>query len=70
MTEVVNSAGWREWNAGDARTNHTYYGEYKNTGKGSEGTRVEWAKKISSPVSIETILGSGYKSWVDAKYLS
>jgi pectinesterase len=69
MTQVVNGAGWRVWNSGDERTDHVYYGEFENTGEGSKGQRVSWAKKLGSPVSIETVLGSDWKNWVDQSYL-
>jgi pectinesterase len=40
MTNVVNSAGWSEWNDDDPRTDNVYYREYDNTGAGASGTRV------------------------------
>lgn len=69
MTNVINSAGWHIWNTGDERTKNTVFGEFANTGDGSKGTRA-FGKKNSAAVPITTILGSDYKTWVDASYLS
>jgi pectinesterase len=70
MSNVVNPAGWRIWNTGDERTDNVMYGEYKNSGDGSKGTRASFSTKLSAAVSISTILGSDYKDWVDRAYLS
>ncbi|KAF2123224.1 pectin lyase fold/virulence factor [Lophiotrema nucula] len=70
MTNVINSAGWTVWSTSDTRTDNAYFGEYSNTGDGASGTRASFAKKLSSPVAITTVLGSGYTSWVDTSYLS
>lgn len=70
MTNVINGAGWKIWNDGDPRTDKVYYGEYQNSGDGSKGTRVSWAKKLGSAVAVETILGSDWSGWVDRSYLS
>ncbi|KAH7130406.1 pectinesterase-like protein [Dendryphion nanum] len=70
MSNVINGAGWSVWNSGDTRTDNVYFGEYSNSGDGSKGTRASFGKKLSSPVAIDTVLGSGYKSWVDTTYLS
>jgi len=70
MTNVINAAGWKIWNTGDERTDKVEFGEYANTGDGSKGTRASFSKKLSAAVSISTVLGSDYKSWVDATYLS
>lgn len=70
MTNVINAAGWKNWNAGDERTDKVEFGEYANTGDGSKGTRASFSKKLSAAVSISTVLGSDYKNWVDTSYLS
>ncbi|GIZ39949.1 hypothetical protein CKM354_000331000 [Cercospora kikuchii] len=72
MTNVINPAGWRIWNTGDERTDQVTFGEYANTGAGSQGTRASFSTKLSSPISISTVLGSGYASasWVDTAYLN
>ena len=56
---------------GDERTDQVTFGEYANTGAGSQGTRASFSTKLSSPISISTVLGSGYASaaWVDTAYL-
>ncbi|KAK3316226.1 pectin lyase fold/virulence factor [Apodospora peruviana] len=62
MTAVINPAGWRVWNTGDERTSNVFYGEYGNTGAGASGTRAPFATRLSSAVSMATVLGSGYAS--------
>ncbi|KAF9695614.1 hypothetical protein EKO04_006300 [Ascochyta lentis] len=69
LSNVINSQGWKEWSTGTP-TDKVTYGEYANTGDGASGTRASFAKKLSSAVSISTILGSSYKDWVDTTYLS
>lgn len=71
MTNVINAAGWHIWNTGDARTSNVVFEEYGNTGAGASGQRASFSKKISSPVAISTVLGSGYASahYVDASYM-
>ncbi|KAF2684544.1 carbohydrate esterase family 8 protein [Lentithecium fluviatile CBS 122367] len=70
MSNVIKAAGWSIWNSGDERTDQVTFGEYGNTGDGSKGTRASFATKLSSAVSISTVLGSSYTSWVDTSYLS
>lgn len=70
MSNVINAAGWKNWNTGDDRTDKVEFGEYVNSGDGSKGTRASFSKKLSAAVSISTVLGSDYKNWVDAAYLS
>ncbi|KAG6361779.1 hypothetical protein INS49_010008 [Diaporthe citri] len=71
LSAVINGAGWHIWNTGDERTGHVTFGEYGNTGTGASGTRASFAKKLSSPVAISTILGSNYASlgFYDAEYM-
>lgn len=70
LSNVINGAGWSKWNTGDDRTDHVEFGEFANAGAGASGSRASFSKKLSSAVSIATILGSDYKNWVDASYLS
>jgi pectinesterase len=70
MTNVINAAGWKNWNTGDDRTDHVEFGEYQNSGDGSTGSRASFSKKLSAAVSISIVLGSDYKDWVDTTYLS
>ncbi|KAK8130522.1 pectinesterase precursor [Apiospora kogelbergensis] len=69
MSNVINGAGWHDWN-GDQDLGNIYYGEYSNTGAGASGSRVGWSKKLSSAVSISTVLGGDYASqpWYDGGY--
>ncbi|KAF2971143.1 hypothetical protein GQX73_g2417 [Xylaria multiplex] len=69
LSSVINGAGWHDWN-GDTDVANIYYAEYANSGTGASGTRISWAKKLSSSVSETTVLGSGYSSgaWFDASY--
>ena len=69
MTSVINAAGFTQWNTGDARTDHVTFQEYANSGAGAAGTR-KYETALSGPISISTILGSSYTSWVDTSYLS
>ncbi|MCJ1369670.1 Pectinesterase 1 [Loxospora ochrophaea] len=72
MTDVIDAAGWHIWSTSEPNTADVLFGEYGNTGAGSEGTRASFASKLSGPVGISTVLGSGYSSasWVDTSYLS
>lgn len=69
LSNVINSAGWKIWSDGQS-TSNIYYGEYGNSGSGASGTRVSWSKKLSSAVSMSTVLGSSYSSglWYDGSY--
>ena len=71
MSSVINGAGWRTWNSGDDRTSDVLFGEYGNSGPGSQGNRAPFSKKLGSAVSISTILGSGVskKGYYDASYM-
>lgn len=71
MTDVINSAGWKIWSEDDPRTDGVEFGEFENTGAGSEGTRADFATTLSAAVAIEDVLGSDYAdaSWVDVSYL-
>ncbi|OHW99983.1 pectinesterase, partial [Colletotrichum incanum] len=71
MSGVINSAGWKIWNDGDPRTSSVLFGEYQNSGIGSQGTRASFSKKLGSAVSISSILGSSYTSagYYDASYM-
>ncbi|PON35769.1 Pectinesterase inhibitor domain containing protein [Parasponia andersonii] len=43
MSNIINSEGWMDWEGGTYRLDTLYYGEYKNSGPGSElGGRVKW----------------------------
>ncbi|MCJ1310636.1 hypothetical protein MMC25_004301 [Agyrium rufum] len=71
MTNVINGAGWHVWSSTTPNTQSVTLQEYGSTGAGATAsTRVSWATKISTPVGVSQILGSGYASWVDVQYLS
>ncbi|KAF2729706.1 pectin methylesterase [Polyplosphaeria fusca] len=70
MSNVINGAGWATWTVAEPNTSNVYFGEYSNSGNGASGSRASFSKKLSSAVNIESVLGSGYKSWVDTSYLS
>lgn len=72
MSNVINAAGWHSWSSSSPQTDHVVFEEYGNTGAGASGTRASFSKKISSPIAIASVLGSGYKtaSYVDTSYLS
>lgn len=71
MTSVINSKGWSIWNTGQENTDHVLFGEYGNTGAGSQGQRASFATKLSSAVSISTVLSGNYasKGFYDASYM-
>ncbi|KAL1870175.1 hypothetical protein Daus18300_005239 [Diaporthe australafricana] len=69
LSSIINSAGWEVWSTSDTRTQDVTFGEYGNTGTGASGTRASFSSKLSSALSISTILGSDYAEWVDSAYL-
>ncbi|KAE8380240.1 pectin lyase fold/virulence factor [Aspergillus bertholletiae] len=70
MSDVVNSAGWSEWSTTQANTENVTFAEFGNTGAGAKGKRASFSEKLSEPVSISTILGSDWSSWVDTSYIN
>jgi pectinesterase len=70
MSDVINGAGWSEWSKSQPNTGNVLFGEYENSGSGSNGKRASFATALSSPVAIADVLNDGYQSWVDAGYLS
>jgi len=67
---IINSAGWEQWSTSTPNTADVTFQEYGNTGTGASGTRASFSTKLSSAVTISTILGSTYTGWVDTTYLS
>jgi len=51
----------------DQVTSNVLFEEYNN--KNGAGTRVSFAKKLTSAQSISSILGASYTNWVDSAYL-
>ncbi|OJJ45774.1 hypothetical protein ASPZODRAFT_68626 [Penicilliopsis zonata CBS 506.65] len=70
LSDVINSAGWIEWSSSEPNTEDVLFGEYDNSGAGSEGTRASFATKLTAAVGITDILGSSYEDWVDTSYIS
>lgn len=69
LSDIINSAGWRVWQPKDTRTKDVFFGEYDNSGVGSEGQRAHFVQKLGGPQSISGILGGNYANWVDTSYL-
>lgn len=69
LGSIINAAGWEVWSTSDTRTQDVSFGEYGNTGAGAKGTRASFSSKLSSALSIATVLGSDYAEWVDAAYI-
>lgn len=70
LSSIIAPAGWEVWNSSSPNTAHVTFQEYENTGSGAAGMRANFSRKLSSPVLIETVLGSSYTSWVDGSYLA
>lgn len=70
LSAVINSAGWEIWSSSSPNTEDVTFQEYGNTGAGASGTRASFSTKLSSPLTISTILGSDYADWVDTSYLA
>ncbi|KAL0942722.1 pectinesterase [Colletotrichum truncatum] len=71
MSSVINSAGWTIWNKGDNRTDNVLFGEYKNIGMGSLGSRAGFSKQLDSAVAVKDVLGNNYKKagYYDGSYM-
>ncbi|PMD23654.1 carbohydrate esterase family 8 protein [Hyaloscypha hepaticicola] len=67
---IINGAGWEVWSSSEPNTADVAFQEYGNTGTGASGTRASFSTELSSAISISTILGSSYTSWVDTTYLA
>jgi len=65
LENIIIPVGWEAWSSTQVTTN-ILFAEYDNTN--AAGTRVSFAKTLSSAVGISTIL-SDYASWVDSTYL-
>jgi len=65
LENIITGAGWEVWTSSQSTTN-IYFAEYANTN--ASGTRVSWAKILTSAAVITDILPT-YSSWVDSAYL-
>lgn len=70
LSGIINSAGWEEWNASTPNTADVLFEEYGNTGDGALGARASFSTKLGSALTISSVLGSSYASWVDTSYLA
>jgi len=70
LSDIINSAGWEIWSTATPNTEDVTFVEFGNTGAGASGTRVSFSSKLSSAVTIASILGSNYATWVDTTYLA
>jgi len=70
LGSVINGAGWSIWSTATPNTEAVTFQEFGNTGTGASGTRASFSSKLSSAVTISTILGSTYTGWVDTSYLA
>jgi len=68
LGSIIHPEGWSTWSKGDTRTSGVYFGEFGNTGPGASGNRARFSKKLSSAVSLNTVI-AGASSWVDSKFL-
>ncbi len=48
LDKVINPAGWSAWSGNDHHTT-CHFAEFGNSGPGSAGKRVAWAKRLSQP---------------------
>lgn len=69
LSSIINSAGWTVWSSTENRTAEVTFEECQNSGTGAAGPRAKFSSLISSPITIDTILGSTYGDWVDTTYL-
>lgn len=70
LSDIINSAGWEVWSTTESNTEDVTFAEFGNTGDGASGTRASFSSKLSSAVTIASILGSNYTDWVDTTYIS
>ncbi|XP_024543269.1 pectinesterase-like [Selaginella moellendorffii] len=67
ISDIIEPRGWLEWN-GDFALSTLFYGEYKNTGPGSDRSkRVQWStgitdKKVASKFTVKSFINGN--SWV------
>ncbi|KAJ5725079.1 uncharacterized protein N7483_006436 [Penicillium malachiteum] len=63
MSDVINPSGWSSWSSTLPSTGHVLFGEYENTGPGSQGARANFATELEAPLEISDILNDDYKTW-------
>ncbi|KAF4635495.1 hypothetical protein G7Y89_g2608 [Cudoniella acicularis] len=65
LGDMITPVGWQAYTISQS-TRNVLLGEYSNTNAG--GIRVLWAKTLSSPTDISSILPK-YKGWVDSAFI-
>jgi pectinesterase len=73
MSNVVNQAGWRDWSSNGAPPGTVFYGEFSNSGAGSNiNARPSTIKRLGSAITIQEVLGNDYasQSFFDQAYFS
>jgi pectinesterase len=70
LSSIIAPAGWEVWSSSLSNTAHVTFQEYGNTGSDASGTRASFSSELSSIISISSILGPSYTSWVDRSYLA
>jgi pectinesterase len=67
LSNIIHPEGWNPWDKGNDLSN-IYYGEYANSGAGSDTSkRVSWSKQLSNPVTIDSVMPE-WKDWVNQSY--
>ncbi|KAH9459922.1 hypothetical protein Pst134EB_008135 [Puccinia striiformis f. sp. tritici] len=61
--DIINPAGWSVWAPNTPQTAHVRFQEYQNNGPGASTSARQFGTQRTSPVLIESILGSGHSSW-------
>ncbi|KAF7167250.1 hypothetical protein CNMCM5623_000612 [Aspergillus felis] len=64
LSNIINAKGWTTMAAG---ATPLYY-EYNNTGAGSDTSKREYETSITAAVTKNTVLGSGWNTWIDTTY--
>ncbi|RHZ51688.1 hypothetical protein CDV55_102756 [Aspergillus turcosus] len=64
LSNIINANGWTTMAAG---ATPLYY-EYNDKGAGSDTSQRQYESSISAAVTKDTVLGSGWNSWIDTTY--
>lgn len=64
LGSLINAKGWTTM--ADGAT--PFYYEINNSGDGSDTSKREYESSISAAVTKTTVLGSGWKDWIDTSY--
>ncbi|KAF7874837.1 hypothetical protein EAF04_002011 [Stromatinia cepivora] len=71
----IASAGWSVWSTALANTDNVTFGEFNNSGPGSQPTggvpRANFSSQLNSAIAITTVLGPSYTGefYYDATYM-